>query len=1182
MSKFILTPEQRAAAELLDRNVLLSAGAGCGKTSTLVERYVNILKDGRADVASIAAITFTEKAANELNVRVHSRLRELYEEARDPQSRRLWRERLLAVESAEIGTIHGFCASILREFPVEARVDPDFHVAEEGEADELLGVAVRDALFDAANAGDAAARRLLERYDFHGLCRMLEHAILERDTVELARDRLAMVSGDAAAAATRLRARAARAVDELAAGIVSSHEFLGSMSFLGNVAGPEDDRIESMRAHVFAAYETNRRRGPQEMLEAVAEAFNRPGGMRGGSAKKWGAPFKEVKSRLTALRKLVERYCRNRQGVDEEDWPARAAEILDFLSLYDKATAAYAALKRKDGILDFDDLLIFTRDLLRGNPHVLSAMARRYRFLLVDEFQDTDHVQSEIVSAIAAKGANLFVVGDPEQSIYGFRGAEVEVFSGLRRAYAESGAGEVRTLSRNLRSLPHIVGFTNLLFSRLLPPSGETLWSIAHSPLDASRAARGRRVEFIVAASEGGIDESRKVEAQAVAGLINEMLASDDKIVSTRDEDGNEVYRAATPGDVAILFRSMSSVGIYERELAGAGIAYYTVAGSTFFRRQEVKDVVNLLRFLADEDDSLGLVAALRGPLFGVSDDLLALLSEEHSLVDYFDGADVPGGKSADLDAFRRAVALVRRLRLIRNRVPVAYLVETIFAGTGYLAALSMLFEGPQKVANAMKIRDAAAAFDARGAPFEDFVARLGELETTEARESQALVEDERGPVVHLMTVHAAKGLEFPIVIVADTGRKLSRGGRRGASGAHMLIDRDFGIALPNPPLEDRPYHKLLGDFTEKREAAEDKRIFYVAATRARDRLVISGAISGTRSSGAMKAAGWAGHVFSALEVSVDSPGDRDFENVTVEYSRPSGYKAAGGASKSFLMYWRDALVSGKPLPVRKHADASAVLPRAAALPPSVSGPTRFTATGIADFSRCPLRYELMHLRGLPADFVLDEARETSVPPGHVVGTVLHEVLERARGERLAAALGRVLEENASYRDRRSPLSAACAPILERLERSGFHRRIAAAGGGRELPFSFLFEGFLIEGRIDRSLGDEVVDFKSDDVRADEAADYGAAYRAQMDVYALAFRRMEGRPPRRATLYFLRPGVEVGWNYGPAGLAAAQRRVRETIARILEGPPYAPRRFEHCRCEYNTLCGLIADRRSTR
>jgi len=1168
MDRPLLSDEQREAAERLDRNVLLFAGAGCGKTATLVERYVNILREGRADVSGIVAITFTEKAANELKGRVRGRLAELAKGAADEPEREMWRGHLLAMESAEIGTIHSFCMRILREFPVEAGVDPEFELLDDVEAQRLMESAVRDAVFEGVTAGDGEATGLLESFELPALSEMLLGALSEREAVNVFRASAGDAYGDCAKMGDALREKAETLVQAALIESLTSPEFEAHVSVLRGAEGPAEDAVEEKRAAFLAELASWRAVGGDTAI-ALARMEKAVGELRGGSPKAWGKDLARVKEALKGVRDIVAKARELVDVVTLEDWSARARDMVEFISLHDAVAAAYAQAKRRESALDFDDLLIRARDLIRDRKGIAQTLAKRCRFILVDEFQDTDHVQEELISALAENGSNLFVVGDPEQSIYSFRGAEVEVFSKVREDYAASQKGVSMSLTGNYRSRAHIVSFVNALFAGAMPAgSGQPEWRTSHQPLAAKRSAEGTKVEIILAESTRRLHEARRIEAAAIARRVGEILSTGTPRVAEK-VNGSEVERPARAGDIAILLRSMSDVGIYERALQDAGIGYYTVAGSTFYVRQEVKDIINFLRFVVDGDDTLSLAGALRSPLFAVSDDYLTALALKHPLGEYFDGAEAsPGG--ADEKSFMAAVSLVASLRAAKNRLSARELVERVLDATGYPAAVSMLFGGAQRAANVLALRDAAAAFDARGSgSTEDFVAHLSELELAEAGQREALVEAEDANTVRIMTIHSAKGLEFPIVILADTGRA------RNSSRHKARIDRELGICFAESDDEPRPYRRLINWVDDDRSEAEEKRIFYVAATRGRDHFILSGAMCKAPK-------GWMGEAMSRLGINPGGSGGRDCDGFTIEYSQLSELPSTKASSSGALLEMRDALLSGETPAGAMPKGAEEALTRAAPIAAGRADYRRFTATQIETFCQCPLRYELTHLRGLPPDYILNDEPPLSRMPGNVVGTRLHAALEAVRpGESLVDALERVLEPERTYGASPERLRAECRSVLERVEESDFYRRITKAGGEREQAFSFLLDGRMIEGKIDRCIDAEIVDFKSDDIPASETRAYAERYRAQMDVYALAFAKLKGKAPRKVTVFFLRPLVAVEWEYGENGLRDAAGHVKKLIESIEAGPAYAPEALRECRCDHASVCALLGGLRST-
>ncbi len=1162
----MLNADQQKAALDDHSRVMVSAGAGCGKTRTLVWRYVNILREEDVQVPEIVAITFTIKAANELKERIHARLRELYKAATDKKERLRWKRHLSAVESARISTIHGFCTEVLREFPVQAGVDPGFSIVEETDASELAGEAVEEFLTDAAGAGEQPVRDLFVRFGLDMLRDITKRSLARREDIAHLKETMVDTAGSVEVLAEGLFVAARDYAELESERRLSAENFKNDVAILLAARGPCDDKLEELRATFETAWSEN---VASDELSSAAfwrsiGAIGKPGNR--GSRAAWKEHLKPVRKALSRINYEAERQVKLFDALDVEDWLQRGRDMLAFTDLHRGALERYSALKRSRGVIDFDDAIILVRDLLRRDDEVAQAVAERCRHILVDEFQDTDHVQAEIVDRLAGRGARLFVVGDAEQSIYRFRGAEVEVFTEKQLAMLEGDdEGGCHELRHNYRSLSHVLNCINFLFAGLMCGGGrDRPWHTPHSRLLAQRSSPYKRVEIICAGSQEGMHVARQIEARAVAERIRKICTSGEPLV--RGEDGT--LRPPVYGDIAVLFRTMSNIEIYERCLAEAAIPYHTVAGRTFYRRKEVRDLINLLAVIADGDDTAALVGALRSPLFAVSDDCLAMLSSNGGIAAAFAGFKPSAHAVGDEAVFGRAVALAGRLRALKNRLPARRIVDMIFEETGYIAALAACFRGRQQVLNAMKVRESAAAFDRAGkGGFEDFVRRLRTFSLAGEREGEAVMEEEsqRG-AVQIMTVHAAKGLEFPIVIVADMGWTT-----RGSS-ERLVIDRRYGMALPKEPDEPEGYRLVLKSMAADRDEAENRRTFYVAATRAQDHLILSGAA-------AKSVGGWMASALDALEISRESPGEYDYDDFAVVYSTPGeSLPAASGAPGAALSAARDEVLAGQLPFGRPTAETSAMQMPVGA---GSDWPRRLTATAAADFARCPLLFELSHVRGLPGDRILGE-RTVGGGERRLAGSILHEVLELAvPGRRLGETLDDVLGARGLQADRCERIRRICLPVLERFEKSPPWQRLREAGGARERDFAFLLNGCVIEGKIDRLLPGEVVDFKSDDIEACEADSRAQTYRTQMDVYALAAERVAGEAPGKVTIVFLRPCIEHSWRYGRAGIERARARMAALLERIRQGPPWRPAETCTFRCDHSHTCSIIAERRTS-
>jgi len=829
-----LTDQQRAARDVRGASVALSAGAGCGKTTVLTERFLWELDE--RNLGELVALTFTEKAARELRERVRAACRSRFEAGDDPAR---WRGVLRGLEAAPIGTFHGFCGRLLRKSPIEAGVAPGFAILEESVAPSL-----RDAALDR--------------------CSRAWLADLDPDLVALAIDfGLAAVRdalADLIAARTRgdLRDWADRDPAEVVAGWRETWEAEVRPMLLAGFVADAQPGLDLLASQPCSNVVMQQRQAflvthvpglPQDPdAEGLLDRIKEHARVQGGGTKThWPTPevYEAVKDALEALRKAVD-ATRNALAWDEAASLLAAEHGGRLARLAAGALDAYDDAKRAAGLLDFDDLLIRARDLLRNRgrfgPDAFAGA------LLVDEFQDTDPIQGEILERLAGAGLGagaLFLVGDPKQSIYRFRGAEPRIFQDFRGRFPEPGR---RALTANFRSVPGILHFVNALFAGTFP--GEEL-----HPARAAGPPGRPAVAFLWAdepAADGApapsAHQRRGIEARWIARLLARRLADGWPVQGT---DGS--VRNAHPGDVALLFRALTDVAPYEAALAAEGLDYHVVGGSAYFLQQEVTDLINLLSVIEDPTDALALAGTLRSPFGAVSDDGLYWLATTGAgdLARNFEGgARIEALSAADRPKVARAHRLLTGWRSLKDRLPMAALIGRALEESGYEAALLGEYLGARKRANVRKLVRLARRYDRQGGfTLADFVARLRADQRKPPREEQAATTEAEGTSVRLMSIHQAKGLEFPIVVLPDLDR------RPTPERPGVAFHPDLG-PLVRPPAGDDPdgeagaslgwtiYRRL----EEREEAAEALRLFYVATTRARDALILSaGAAAGAK-----------------------------------------------------------------------------------------------------------------------------------------------------------------------------------------------------------------------------------------------------------------------------------------------------------------------------------------------
>ena len=751
------TEQQRAIDE--PGVVFVSAGAGTGKTTVIVERFCRAVCERGLDVDSILVITYTERAAGELRARIRQRLRELgrHDLARD-------------LDAAWISTIHGFCHRLLRAYPFEAGIDPRFRVVDDSQGRVLRGEAFRTALEEFC--GDDPNRlRLLAAYGAGRLRKMLTgvHETLRSSGLPLKFDLTTDLQLEA-----RVAELAALAEGELA-------------QFLASAPGPESLLDLSDLA-------------PGTELEDARHAVE-----------------------AAALEALA----------------AEDGELLQELLLtYDRA---YGAAKDRESALDFEDLQVLARELLKDHDEIRERESWRFRSIMVDEFQDTNRLQCELVDLLAegADDKEIFFVGDEFQSIYGFRHADVHVFR-ERREHASG----VLALTQNYRSRPEVLGAINHLFSAEFGDDFQRLEAAGRFP----DPAFGTPVELLVTdkASYAGTDVHwRRAEARHIARRVHELI-----------EDG-----AAAPGEIVLLFAAGTDAEWYEEELRQLGIATYRATGRGYFGQQQVVDLLAYLRLLHNRYDDEALVTVLASPLVGVSNDALVLLrraAPKRPLFQPFEKGLPPDLSTQDQQLCRAFHQRYERLARLAARLSLERLLETIVSEHDYdLAALAQ-WDGRRRYANMRKLARLARSYEElRGPDVEGFVRFVGEQEAVGARELEAVAEEEGADAVRLLTIHSAKGLEFKVVVVADAGRD-----RASPSPDEILClpDGRFGFRVADPATGERRSafeYEAVREAEREEEKAERLRLYYVAMTRAIDRLVVSGAIDPERRADAETPIGW-------------------------------------------------------------------------------------------------------------------------------------------------------------------------------------------------------------------------------------------------------------------------------------------------------------------------------------
>ncbi|MBX3063110.1 MAG: UvrD-helicase domain-containing protein [Anaerolineae bacterium] len=828
-----LHPRQREAIYTHDRNLIVVAGAGSGKTRVLVERYLALL-DVHPDwaLSSLVAITFTQKAAREMRDRVRHEIEQRinYTDPRNADLLRVWRERQAALSSARIGTIHSLCTAILRANAAEMGIDPAFAVLDEVESAILADEAVEEALAQMIEQDNPAAQLLLQ-YDPDVVRRELRANLFCDD------DQLPA----AVSPLDRWRADYDRVATSHISNWLNDAELTAARDWQPAQLPDSDDRILDQWQIVWDGRDRISRHPSAEMVLQVAAMWAKIN-LTGGSSKLWGGKetLDEAKRCLKLLREKSDQLLES-IGDPISEIDERAAELLPlWRSAIVLVKETYTALKLERRALDFTDLEQMTRHLLLDFPQVRARYQdAEFKHILVDEFQDTNSAQRDIIYALAdpQRPGSLFVVGDPKQSIYQFRGADVSVFNRVRSEILEW-RGQQVNLNVSFRTHTMLVQGFNSIFGQVLGAAVQDRFEVAFDePMEAHRQTEDQNAPTleIIAIDKGNADDDRKHaddlrrwEAWELANRLRELIEHMQPIW----DKSIERYRPMQYGDAAVLFRSTLSMPFVEDAFKAAGIPYLTIAGRGFYDRPEVWDVLNLLKALYNPSDNLSLASALRSPLFNLSDDVLLQLRIDHSGSLW---SAISDNIEGDRIAFVREA--LHRLYGVAGRIPISELILRILNETGYLAVLAGLSDGTRKVANVQKLLEIARS--SGRISLGEFVAYLQDLSDRETREGEALVESQ--DLVRLMTIHSSKGLEFPVVALFDCSWE-----RRSNYPTLMLnADPELGAACVVVNVDgekQQPFaYRRAVQQARKRETAEQKRLLYVALTRAQDYVIVSG-----------------------------------------------------------------------------------------------------------------------------------------------------------------------------------------------------------------------------------------------------------------------------------------------------------------------------------------------------
>lgn len=1090
---------RRRVVTELDKTFLVEAGAGTGKTAVLVSRLLALLRTGRGRIDRIAAITFSEKATTELRLRLRAELETVLAGSLSEDERTNLRTARLQLEHAQISTVHAFCAALLRERPVEARIDPNCMVIDQFDASLLRTETWREWLVQEMDRSPEVLKRALRA----GLT--LGHLETLRDFLIEQRDCLDLLSAPVSLPLDEFRTVCTESVAQLAAlkrsCRTSSDRALKAITAL-EAAVPKSDE-EALWERLLI--------GNQRVLTITST---------GGTKTNWRPPrvLDEVR---VLLSQIGEAHARARAL-----WSHNlTVGLVRWLEGY---LRAYAEKKRERSQLDFVDLLVFTRDVLKANLEVRRYFQRKFDFLLIDEFQDTDPLQAEIVFLLAERQprttdwataalqpGKLFLVGDPQQSIYRFRRADLDVYDQVRSAIKRQ--GEVLSLCSNFRTRAPVLTWINETFARVIAAADSD--QPAYRPLAATRQKETGREVILVPVPNDLLspnptrEELRRAEARTIVAFLKQTMGYGNLAMW-----GDHIMRYR---DVAILFRTYQAMDAYEDACRDAGVPHRVYGGRRYGNRQEVEELRALLLAIERPSDPSVLVATLRSSLFGFSDEELAQFVSAGGKFDAL-GSSVPAFLPTAA-YFTAAFTMLQELHTKSAQEGPAALLYDLYIHTHLIPLFALRPQGAQRVANLLKLIDIARALSARGLNTLASLNRFLAQQEIAEEEEEAFLTEEDDDAIRLLTIHKAKGLEFPIVVLADMASNHNgRGSRTG------IIERTSGnleLQIGPRALTCTTLGWQKAEARERaRETDEEWRLRYVAAARVRDHLIVPLLPHAEKRTGG---------------------GQRTLTD-NDESSLESLFPFRGSENARVYVYRSD------PVTVEKTAPKFSPIPVFTQVAPN--------ATVLHTYEKWEEERHTVLVKGRQERIrntilAFDEAARLSRSPDHEKN-ILHfrlrkaiQAVLRGKGENVKAPLGGGWRTNAEKADAERLLeNVLTSPLLVRAR--------AAAECFVGLPFILHQEDRFLEGKIDLAFiergGWVVIALLTEEKLVVEEAESEQIYRSWLGAQAFALEQLTERPVKELVVVFVRSQKEKCFTWSEKDRAHAQATLKPLLS--MAGP----------------------------
>lgn len=1067
------TEQQREAIMTIDRHAAVTAGAGSGKTRVLVERYLYLLSQG-VKISEILAITFTRKAALEMKERIRAGI----------AASNLPPSLLNEFNQARISTIHSFCQRLVADHPRQAEVDPRFRMAEEWESRGLLYQVVEEQVASARADQDSEISALAESYRqtsafIDDLVEIYERIVSKGERSFAYQDQSDELNSEIVFLRGELLMRIPAWLEGLAEIKLSESK----------------QKTTAEIRRLFSDYRANLAepvRSEQELLAELARLF-------GGS---WA---KDLKAEVQELRELC-------SLLGQRLYDLEANQILLKLgALLTAVDQEYQRRKKELGILDYNDLERLAEKLLSSSE---IDQIYQFRHVMVDEAQDINPVQKRIIARLTDNpNTKLFVVGDPKQSIYRFRGAQVEVFMELQQEIAANGGREI-TLGDNFRSRPELIAFSNQFFEQVFAAGGMN-FAAANPKRDRTNTPL---VSLIQTPISETLIESRAVEAEQIARYIRKLVS-----------EGDYSYR-----DITLLFSTTTHVGIYERELHRYQIPFVNLSGRGFYQKPEIQDIISFIKWLQDSADEVSMVCVLRSPFFAVSDE--ALYWYRNGRLELIEPEDL--GKIED--AHRLYPELQRELAML----PAPEFLDKLLTATDFCAHTLALPMGEQRLANIRKLQETSWQLWAKSyVSFKEQLHYIDQLIEQQGREGEARLDSETADVVTIMTIHGSKGLEFPVVILPDLAGQAVRTER-----GRLHYHQDWGMTI-----KDTSLHQQIKAVLREEAVAEAKRLLYVAVTRAEEQLVLCG-------------------IGTEEDYNLGKPLEQlgswwEWLLLGLEQIEPHLFQLVPDLDAPLEL--AEETAAAAEAPIAKTVSSAAV--------PEHYTAASFSATSLMIYSLCPRRYYYRYLLRVPELGVFGPSTTVSSGLDPLQrGNIVHRVCEHLHtdpdpNQLLDWAIA--MEGITVSQSERQELEE----IVDRYLNSDYFQESQRMKVDHEVEFAVPLDQFLITGMIDQVIytdsGLKIMDLKTNHIAPDQVEETAASYGMQLRIYAWALEKLTGQAVIGAGLYFLFPD-RIHWiSADSLDTAATERWLLDACCRIQKSERLEAEAFpaaENCaHCPYD-------------